>query len=69
MCGPSRGKRSQGPSWDGAHPLTQSGDFGGAMGSPLALGPRLASPLHAGSRAKCERHEASVRVHMGECGW
>lgn len=25
--------------------------FGGAMGSPLALSPRIASPLHAGSRA------------------
>lgn len=66
MCGPNK-KEVTGPSWDGAHPLTQC--FWGAMGSPLALGPRIASPLHAGSRAKCEQHGASMRVHMGECGW
>lgn len=48
------------------HPLTQSGGFMGAMGPPLALGPILASPLYAGGRAQCERHEAGVSVHMGE---
>lgn len=62
MCGPSRGRKSQEPSWDEAHPLTQSGVLGGAMGSPLALGLSLASPVHAGSRVKCEWHEASGSV-------
>lgn len=66
-CLAGSGRRASGPSWDGAPPAPWS--IFRAMGSPLALGgPRLASPLHTGRRAKCERQEVSVRVPVGVCG-